>query len=507
MSSNADNQLLQQSRFPVVWLDLHAASPSAPQERGAVFTRPEVVEFILDLVGYTPYKQLYSMRLLEPSFGQGDFLMPIVDRLLASWRTKMKFPGAKAVDPTDDLRNAINGVELHQGTFAATREKVVRRLQEHSLSASQAIELADHWLIRDDFLLADLHGRYHFAVGNPPYVRQELVPDALMAEYRARYKTIYDRADLYIPFMERSLSLLERGGHLGFICADRWVKNRYGGPLRRMISEDFHLKVYVDMVDTPAFQSDVIAYPAITIIAREPGTTTRIAYRPQVETAALAELAAQLTAPVLTGEVSQVRSLDGVVSGAEPWVLGAPDQLSLVRRLEARFPTLEAAGCRVGIGVATGADKAFIAPYDQLDVEVDRKIPLVTTRDISGGKVEWGGLAVLNPFTDDGSLVSLAAYPRLSRYLEAHRKVIASRHIAKKGAGNWYRTIDRIYPALASTPKLLIPDIKGEAHVVYEEGKLYPHHNLYYITSKQWDLRALQAVLLSGIARAFISAY
>jgi hypothetical protein len=53
----------------------------------------------------------------------------------------------------------------------------------------------------------------------------------------------------------------------------------------------------------------------------------------------------------------------------------------------------------------------------------------------------------------------------------------------------------------------LIPDIKGGAHIVYDDGHFYPHHNLYYITSANWDLRALQAILQSGIARLFISAY
>jgi hypothetical protein len=42
---------------------------------------------------------------------------------------------------------------------------------------------------------------------------------------------------------------------------------------------------------------------------------------------------------------------------------------------------------------------------------------------------------------------------------------------------------------------------------VFEEGRYYPHHNLYYIVSDEWDLHALQAVLLSGIARLFISIY
>jgi len=35
----------------------------------------------------------------------------------------------------------------------------------------------------------------------------------------------------------------------------------------------------------------------------------------------------------------------------------------------------------------------------------------------------------------------------------------------------------------------------------------YPHHNLYYITSDVWDLRALQAVLLSNIAKLFVGTY
>lgn len=60
---------------------------------------------------------------------------------------------------------------------------------------------------------------------------------------------------------------------------------------------------------------------------------------------------------------------------------------------------------------------------------------------------------------------------------------------------------------LRKKEKLLIPDIKGEANIVYESGTYYPHHNLYYITSSEWDLGALQAVLRSGIARLFVGVY
>ncbi len=338
-------------------------------------------------------------------------------------------------------------------------------------------------------------------------MRQDLIPDPLIAEYRARYRTIFDRADIYIPFIERSLDLLGAGGTLGFICADRWMKNRYGGPLRRMVASGYHLKIYVDMVDTPAFHSDVAAYPAITVITRDKAGPTRIAHRPEISKADLRVLADMLLGPDTPDPKGPVKEMDGVTDGDRPWILESSDQLALVRRLERDFPAIEQAGCKVGVGVATGADKAFIGPYEEIDVEDDRKLPLAMTRDILSGQVQWRGLGVVNPFADDGGLVDLARYPRLRRYLEARKDQIAKRHVAKKTPANWYRTIDRIYPELAKTPKLLIPDIKGKAHIVYEHGNLYPHHNLYFITSKEWDLRALQAVLLSGIAHLFVATY
>jgi hypothetical protein len=285
------------------------------------------------------------------------------------------------------------------------------------------------------------------------------------------------------------------------------MKNRYGGPLRALVAGEFRLKVHVDMTDTPAFHSDVIAYPAITVITRERSGPTRIAYRPEINSARLSELATQLTADRLSTGFEAVRELAGVAAGSEPWVLAPSHQLSVVRRLEHKFPTLEEVGCKVGIGVATGADHAFIGPFEELDVENDRKQPLVMTRDIQNGIVEWRGFGVINPFAESGGLVDLNEYPRLKRYLEARKDIISRRHCAQKIPANWYRTIDRITPSLTKRPKLLVPDIKGQAHIVYEEGRLYPHHNLYFITADKWDLRALQAVLLSDISSLFVSAY
>lgn len=504
MAEPANIQPLRQGSFPgmcPVADALEQLAAASIEERGAIYTRREVVEFILDLAGYTPERPIHDHSLLEPSFGHGDFLLIAIERLLTAWRTHA--PG----QPSGILSCCICAVELHKDSFDATREKVLTLLRREGLSVSEAEQLASGWFTQGDFLLTDLPAGFDYVVGNPPYVRQELIPEPLLAEYRTRYRTVFDRADIYIPFIERSLDLLTDSGTLGFICADRWMKNRYGGPLRRMVAGRYHLKVYVDMVDTPAFRTNVIAYPAITIITRENPGPTRIAHRPEISKPALDALVGTLLGAEIRDPQGPVKEMAGVADGARPWILESSDQLALLRRLERDYPPIEEAGCRIGIGVATGADKAFIGPFDELDVEDNRKLPLAMTRDILTGDVQWRGFGIINPFADEGGLVDLARYPRLRRYLEARKDQIAKRHVAKKAPMSWYRTIDRIYPALAAKPKLLIPDIKGEAHIVYEDGRLYPHHNLYFIISDNWNLRALQAVLKSGIARLFVSTY
>jgi hypothetical protein len=472
------------------------------EERGAVFTRREVVAFILDLTGYTTTVALHKKHLLEPSFGEGAFLLVAVERLLASYQSQV----TKHADPVADLKDSIRAIELHRKSFIETRLKLRNLLREKGIPTAATEKLLDAWMIQGDFLLADFPFHFTHIVGNPPYVRQELIPAVLLAEYRHRFDTLYDRADLYIPFIEKSLKLLEPKGSVGFICSDRWMKNKYGGPLRNMVAHVYHLKYYVDMVDTDAFHSEVSAYPAITVISREASEATRIAHRPQIDKDKLVKLAHDMRTRSLKPN-SCIHEVSGIMNNSEPWVLELFDQLSVLRRLETTYPTLEEAGCKVGIGVATGADRVYVGAYEELDVEQDCKLPLVMTKDIRAGKVEWTGKGVINPFNDDGSLVSLKKYPKLAAYLTKHKTVICNRNVAKKNSDRWYRTIDRITPSITQMPKLLIPDIKGEANIVYEEGNYYPHHNLYYITSDTWDLKALQAVLLSEITRLFITTY
>lgn len=127
--------------------------------------------------------------------------------------------------------------------------------------------------------------------------------------------------------------------------------------------------------------------------------------------------------------------------------------------------------------------------------------------DIEHGRIHDGGRFVINTFRDDGGLVDLKEYPKLARYLKANSVAIRKRHVAQKAPANWYRTIDRVYPKLVGTPKLLIPDIAGSNEVAFDVGHYHPHHNLYFVTSDRWDLEVLGGLLSSRVALFFVWSY
>lgn len=471
--------------------------------RGAIFTKHSVVDFMLDLIGYIPSLPLYKKRLLEPSFGGGRFLLSAVDRLIESWQASVESSSYES------LLDSIRAVELDTQTFLQFKEELQEHLLSKGITELESVHLVDTWLIHDDFLWTELQVGFDFVIGNPPYVRQEFIEAELLAAYRSSFRTMVGRADLYVPFIERSLDLLADGGQLSFICADAWVKNEYGRALRQKISDDFHLRYYVDMYGVPAFEVSVGAYPSITIIERARPAASRVAKAESAEADYLASLREALWAADGPAKSAAVSEIERVAVGSNPWLLNPSPALSILRRMESLFPTLQEAGCKIGIGVATGNDKAYIGPFEELDVEDDRKLPLATNKDVPNGQLEWTGKGVVNPYTDEGPLVDLSKYPRLAAHLEKYRPLLEKRHTAKGDvARRWYKTIDRITPSLTWEPKLLIPDIKGDGDAIaYDPGTLYPHHNLYFITSKSWNLRALQAVLRSGVAHLFVEAY
>jgi adenine-specific DNA-methyltransferase len=153
--------------------------------------------------------------------------------------------------------------------------------------------------------------------------------------------------------------------------------------------------------------------------------------------------------------------------GGELWPTGSPARLALIEHLNDRFGPLHdpGTGTKVSIGVATGADKVYVTK-DPTVVEPDRVLPLAMRRDLMSGTFEWQGHYLINPWADDGSLVSLTGYPRMAAYLSGHPG-LRERFVAKKDPASWHRTIDKVQASLTAKPKLLLQDMKKTVMATY----------------------------------------
>jgi len=199
--------------------------------------------------------------------------------------------------------------------------------------------------------------------------------------------------------------------------------------------------------------------------------------------------------------------LPGWFEGANSWPSGSPEELALVADLERRCPPLEdpRTGTRIGIGLASGADSVYLTTDPTL-VEQDRLLPMVMAKDLAGGQLKWSGTHLVNPWDGNG-LVDLSAWPLLADHFSKHSDQIKNRHIAKKNPNRWFKTIDRVDPALTGRAKLLLPDMKASIHPVLDDGNFYPHHNLYFVVSDGWDLDVLGGLMLSDVANLFVGTY
>ena len=471
---------------------------------GEVFTRPWVVEFILDLVDYRPERDLGSLRLVEPACGAGAFLEAVAHRVGASCRRHGR-------ELTTAL-GAVRAFDLLERNVAAARDRVTAALIDDGWEAKIALRVATTWVRQGDYLLDDLHDRAaDVVVGNPPYLRLEDVPEHRMRAYRDACPTMAGRADLYVGFFETALGTLAPGGRLGFICADRWMRNQYGRNLRKLVASRYAVEVVVGMHNVDAFDAQVLAYPAVTVIRNgRPGPVAVAKADHSFAGTAARELVTWVsgTSGAIAASGFSAARLPQWFPGDDLWPAASPARLRLLEDVKDRFVALgsPASGVRVGIGVATGADAVFIT-QDTPPVEVDRLLPLAMVRDTRSGQLRWSGHHLINPWDNDGRLVDLARYPKLAAYFARHEATLRGRHVGRRQPHRWYRTIDKVEPKLISSPKLLFADLKLTSEPVLDPGGHYPHHNLYFLTSTGWDLRVLGGLLLSKLAEAFVDAY
>ena len=188
-------------------------------KHGDVFTSPEVVSYMLDLVGYTSGKDLSTIKILEPSCGEGEFVIEIVRRLRDSSQ-RYGFDFGKT------LLDNVYAYDIDEKKIDICKARLAKDGIAVSLDAN--IRYAD-------FLTQQIPD-VDVVIGNPPYIRYEQIPQDQLSGYKQLFHTFYYRADLYILFFEKTLRNLRPGGRHCFICSNRWLKNEYGKKLRAWIA-------------------------------------------------------------------------------------------------------------------------------------------------------------------------------------------------------------------------------------------------------------------------------
>jgi methylase of polypeptide subunit release factors len=486
-------------QLPSTTFDHYTASlywGSSDQEKGEVFTKPDIVQFMLISSGVIQDLFKPTTRILEPSCGQGEFVIAVAKRLVELTQQEV---GRLAYV---DIINLITAYDISLSNIEIAKKNTQQVLLQ-IYSAVEAQSIVSEWFYHGDFLLTEFEISFSHVMGNPPYIRIENIPPTILASYRKRFSTMKDRADIYVAFYQKSLELLSNKGKLTYICTDRWTKNRYGSSLRAFISNDYQLDLYIDLYGKEAFQSDVLTYPAITQISKRKQSSTLIVHRPVFNINLANSVLRILENKDQPDAGMQIRK--DIVDNQKPWLFGNADELALIKRLEDTFPTLAEVGCQVFIGAATGNNKVYIVDKN-IELEPCRKLPVITASDIRTGELIPSGNFIINTYGDNG-LIDLEDFPLLQRYLGNYEDVLRTRHAAKQTPVKWFKTIDKIHPARAAQEKLLIPDIKSTLMAVYDSGEFHPNNSIYYIITSDWDIRALQAVLMSGVGQMFVAMY
>ena len=134
-------------------------------------------------------------------------------------------------------------------------------------------------------------GGFDAVVGNPPYVKLQnfRTAHADMANYlrdgrpgrgfKPYASTQTGNFDLYLPFIERGISLLNEQGRLGYIAPSLWITNEYGEGLRSLVGNGRHLDRWIDFKAYQVFEEGT-TYTALQFFTKRPNKTIRVVEAP-----------------------------------------------------------------------------------------------------------------------------------------------------------------------------------------------------------------------------------
>jgi type I restriction-modification system DNA methylase subunit len=205
---------------------------------------------------------LLQITIVDPACGSGAFLNEALNFLIKEHQyideleAKLRnVPIIFSYHTESILENNLFGVDLNEESVEIAKLSLWLRTAEpnrklnslnnnikcgNSLIDDVAIagDKAFNWQkefpqVFDPSLRGKKQSGFDVVIGNPPYVRQELLGLTQKSFFSQKYLNVFNgTADLYVYFYELSLMILKNQGLLGFITPNKWMERKYGSELR-----------------------------------------------------------------------------------------------------------------------------------------------------------------------------------------------------------------------------------------------------------------------------------
>lgn len=226
------------------------------KQEGQYMTPARIVPMILDAIGYEGESILYK-TIIEPSFGDGAFLLEIVKRLIQEGKNA----GFSNEKISQTLNNNVYGIEKDAFFYkkALTRLNLVLNESNIPHCSWTNLQNADALKVYCNYL-----NKFDYVVGNPPFVKIHNIP----LEYRdvvQNFKFTDGTIDLYIIFYEIGIAMLNKTGQLGYISPNSFLKNASQAKFREFLIRNMYLSAIYDFKESKLFE-DADTYTCICIL-------------------------------------------------------------------------------------------------------------------------------------------------------------------------------------------------------------------------------------------------
>ena len=121
---------------------------------------------------------------------------------------------------------------------------------------------------------------FDVVIGNPPYINIENLPITIKNYLFKNYQACKGRTDIYIAFLEKSITILNANGVMSFILPYAFAVQKYGEKMRRMLIENHTIREIVDASSYRIFENAVV-YNIILLVGnhkKQDQTKVRLHY-------------------------------------------------------------------------------------------------------------------------------------------------------------------------------------------------------------------------------------